>query len=301
VVEPNCNFLKSCGRFAFIFLTWFSLSLAQAGESHTPHYANIEGRKVYYEESGRGKAILLIHGFSLDARMWDEQFDSLAGQYHVVRYDISGYGRSTVPESTISSSDEIAALLKSLGIDKATVVGMSLGGSAAVRFAIDYPQSVEAVITVSSTLEGFPYNEPLSGRLGSYPKMARDSGMAKAKEAWLKDLFMTPVTNAGPVNARIRQIIAEWSGSQFANPALWSFKKFPPPAIRRLIEIRVPALVIVGEKDDLNIHVIADTLSARIPGARKMIIPDSGHLLNLERPGAFNKIILDFLSENLTH
>ena len=291
--------MKPVVYLPILLLAWLSITPGYAGQQHAPHYADIEGRRVYYEESGRGRSVLLVHGFSLDSRMWDDQFDSLATKYRVVRYDISGYGRSTVPESTISSSDEIAALLKSLGIDKVTIVGMSLGGSAAVRFAVDYPRMVEALITVSSTLEGFQYNEQLRSRLASYPKIARDSGLAKAKEVWLKDPFMTPVTNVSSVSERIRGITADWSGKQFANPLLWSFRKSPPPAVQRLNEIHVPTLVVVGEKDDINLHAIADTLSARIAGARKVVVPGAGHLLNLELPGTFNKIILDFLSDYL--
>ena len=172
-------------------------------------YANIEGRKVYYEEKGRGHVLILIHGLTLDTRMWDDQFVVLAG----------------------------------------------------------------------------------------YPTIAKDSGLAKAKEAWLKHPFMTPRTNMEPVSTRIRRIVTDWSGAQFTNPGIWQFKRALPPAIRRLNEIHVPTLVIVGERDDPNMHAIADTLASGIGGAMKVVMAGSGHLLNLERPDEFNGLIIDCVSE----
>ena len=269
------------------------------GQTLKKGYADIEGRKVYYEDKGRGQVLLLIHGLSLDTRMWDNQFDVLAGQYRVIRYDMSGYGRSSIPDSAISSSNEIFALLRSLGVKKAIVIGMSLGGWAAIRFAIDYPEMVDALITLSANLDGFRFSDQLRQRLNRYPKIAKDSGLARAKETWLKDPFMTPATNIQSVGTKMRQIVADWSGIQFTNPAIWSFRRALPPAIRRINEIHVPTLVLVGERDDPNMHAIADTLALGIIGAKKVVIAGCGHLLNLERPDEFNRILMDFVSENV--
>ena len=285
-------------RFRFLIVASLLLSSALTGQGLKTGYIDIEGRKMYYEEKGEGRALLLIHGFSLDSRMWDDQFDTFAMQYRVIRYDMSGYGRSSVPDTPISSSTEIATLLRKLGVDKATIVGMSLGGWAAVRFAVDYPQMTKGVITVGASLDGYRFNEPLRGRLESYPRLAKDSGLARAKEVWQGDRLLTPVNKSRSVKAKIRQIISEWSGIQFSKPNLWGFKKSVPPAIRRLSEIKVPALAIVGERDEPDMHNVADTLASLIPGGRKVVVSGCGHLLNFERPDEFNRIVLDFLSRN---
>jgi 3-oxoadipate enol-lactonase len=282
-------------RFILILLTILFVSSTLSSQPLQSGYADVEGRKVYYEAKGEGRVILLIHGFSLDRQMWDDQFVAFARQFRVIRYDMSGYGRSTIPDSAISSSDEIAALLRHLGVEKVAVVGMSLGGSVAARFAVDYPDMVEALITVSSTLEGYRYRDQLRNRLNNYIQVAKDSGVNAAKELWAKGPFMTPVANIQIVGARIQRILADWSGAQFTNPRIWQPKSTPPPLIRRLGSIRVPALAIVGEWDEPDVLAIADTLATRIAGAQKMVIPESGHLFNLERPDDFNRIVLDFL------
>ena len=283
--------------FAAVLIILCSLSSAIC-QSLVTGFATIEGRRVYYEVKGQGPAIVLIHGFSLDTRMWDPQFDAFAQSHRVVRYDISGYGRSTVPETLISSSNELAALLKALGIDKTTVVGMSMGGSVAINFTLEHPEMVDALITVGSTLGGYSMREPRATRTQRVFSLARDSGLAIAKEAWLHDPFLTPVVDTSAIRARIRRIIADWTGIQLTNPAMARFLPTHPLAIARLEEIGVPTLAIVGELDDPNPRAVADTIAARVPGAKKATIPGSGHLLNLERPNEFNKLVLDFLERN---
>jgi pimeloyl-ACP methyl ester carboxylesterase len=292
--------MKTISRLMLI--TLISLLLAPAPaicQLLKTGFADIEGRMVYFEVKGQGSAIVLIHGFSLDTRMWDPQFDVLAQYHRVVRYDISGYGRSSVPDSSVSSSSELAALLKTLAIDKAAVIGMSMGGSVAINFTLEHPEMVEALITVGSTLNGYTMREPRASRTERLFSLAGDSGLAVAKENWLNDPFLTPVVHASAIRAKIRQIITEWSGIQFKNRAKVRFVPIRPPAITRLEEIKIPTLAIVGGLDDPNMLAIADTIAARIAQAKKVIVPESGHLLNLERPGEFNKLVLDFLRENV--
>jgi len=292
--------METYSRFLFaavlIILCCLSSAICQ---SLVTGFATIEGRRVYYEVQGQGPALVLIHGFSLDTRMWDPQFDAFAQSYRVVRYDISGYGRSTAPDTLISSSNELAALLKALGIDKATVVGMSMGGGVAINFTLEHPEMVEALITVGSTLGGYSMREPRATRTQRVFSLARDSGLAIAKEVWLHDPFLTPMVDTSAIRAKIRRIITDWSGIQLRNPAMARFLPIHPLAITRLEEIRVPTLAIVGELDDPNPLAVADTIAARVPGAKKVTIHGSGHLLNLEQPDEFNKLVLDFLRQNM--
>ena len=94
-------------------------------------------------------------------------------------------------------------------------------------------------------------------------------------------------------------MVTEWSGIQFTNPAKVSFLPIRPPAITRLREIKIPTLAVVGALDDPLIHAVADTIAAGVPLATKVTIAESGHLLNLERPDEFNRLILDFLEKNV--
>ncbi len=259
-------------------------------------FANIEGRKVYYEVKGEGPVVVLIHGFSLDTRMWDDQFDVLAKNYRVVRYDVSGYGRSSIPDRKISAVAELNELLRILGIQKATIVGMSMGGAIAINFTLEYPLKTEGLITVGSALSGYAFREDRDKLFENMITMARDSGVANAKELWLSDRFLTPVNGSHSIAARVRRIVTDWSGIQFSNPAVWGFIPLDPPAIRRLGEIRVPTLVVVGASDEPDILDVADTLSAQIKDVMKIVVPKAGHLINLEQPDALNRLMLEFLS-----
>lgn len=122
-------------------------------------FANIEGRKVYYEVKGEGPVVVLIHGFSLDTRMWDDQFDVLAKNYHVVRYDVSGYGRSSIPDRKISAVGELNELLRILDIQKATIVGMSMGGAIAINFTLEYTNAkTDFINTITNHAKTVGYN-----------------------------------------------------------------------------------------------------------------------------------------------
>jgi len=290
--------MQTYNRLLFATVLIFLCLSSAMSQSLVTGFAAIEGRRVYYEVKGQGRAIVLIHGFSLDTRMWDPQFNVFAQSHRVVRYDISGYGQSTIPDTLISSSNELATLLKALGIEKATIIGMSMGGSVAINFTLEHPELVEALITVGSTLGGYSMREPRASRTQRVFSLARDSGLAIAKEAWLHDPFLTPVVDTSAIRATIRRIITDWSGIQLTNPAMVRFLPTNPLAITRLEEIRIPTLVIVGELDDPNPRAVADTIATRVPRAKKITIQGSGHLLNLERPDEFNKLVLDFLEQN---
>jgi len=293
--------METYNRFFFAAVLIILVLSSAICQSLVTGFVTIEGRKVYYEVEGQGPAIVLIHGFSLDTRMWDPQFDTFAQSHRVVRYDISGYGRSTIPDTLISSSNELAMLLKTLSIDKATVIGMSMGGGVAINFTLEHPEMVQALITVGSTLGGYSMREPRATRTQRVFSLARDSGLAIAKEAWMHDPFFTPVVDTSAIRATIRRIMTDWSGIQLRNPAMARFLPTHPLAIVRLEKISVPTLAIVGELDDPNPRAVADTIAARVPGAKKATIHGTGHLLNLERPDEFNRLVLDFLEQNTKH
>jgi pimeloyl-ACP methyl ester carboxylesterase len=290
--------MKSIKLFLFATVLIIVCYLSAICQSVTTGYVSIEGRKVYYEVKGQGPAIVLIHGFSLDARMWDFQFDAFAQSHRVVRYDISGYGRSTIPDTSISGVNELASLLKFLGIEKATVLGMSMGGGLAINFTLEHPEMVNALVTVGSVLGGFRMREPgPSTRLERIISISKDLGLDEAKDTWMDDPLLTPVADTARIQEIIRRIVTEWSGIQFVKPSMANFLPVRPSAIRRLEQIHVPTLALVGDRDDPNMIAVADTLAARIPGARRVIVPGASHLLNLERPNEFNKIVLDFLTD----
>jgi 3-oxoadipate enol-lactonase len=135
------------GAIILIFVT--SVAWAASG--------NFNG--LYFEIKGRGKPVVLIHGGQLDRRMWDAQFDEFAKRYRVIRYDLRGFGKSSAPSKPFSNHEDLHALLRRLQVEKATLVGLSLGGAVAVDFALMYPNEVDSLVLVCPGLGGFHFED----------------------------------------------------------------------------------------------------------------------------------------------
>src|SRR5262245_970929 len=118
-------------------------------------FADVNGTRLYYELAGAGHPLVLIHGFTLDIRMWDDQFEVFAQGYQVLRYDLRGFGKSAVPtDAPYSHPADLHALLTHLGIDHAYLIGLSMGGGIAIDFAVMDPNMTAALIPVDAALLG---------------------------------------------------------------------------------------------------------------------------------------------------
>ncbi|MFH1336363.1 MAG: alpha/beta fold hydrolase [Candidatus Zixiibacteriota bacterium] len=259
-------------------------------------FAEVNGARLYYEVMGEGYTIVLIHAGKLDRRMWDDQFNEYAKHYKVIRYDVRGYGKSEIPQKPYSDVDDLHGLMKFLNVDKACLIGLSMGGKIAVDFALQHPEMTSALIPVAADLGGFAWSseEIMQG----YQKIittARDESESQAVELWLKFPLFAPAVENPTVGGKVRKIVGENSHVFLLNPLIR--RQIKPPAVGRLSEIYVPTLIIVGDRDVSDIIAIADTLEKNIAGSKKVVIPGAGHLVNLEKAEGFNRIVLDFLSE----
>jgi pimeloyl-ACP methyl ester carboxylesterase len=261
-------------------------------QAHTG-FAQVNGTRLYYEVAGSGQPLVLIHGFSLDTRMWDDQFEALARRYQVVRYDLCGFGQSATPTNEpYSHPDDLKALLQLLKFESAHIAGLSLGGGIAIDFALAYPEATRSLITIDGTLGGYRWAKDWGGPRAT----AQSAGAEAAREAWLDDELFIPANDLPPVAARLRQMVMAYSGWHWLNRDPGRGPQ--PPAIERLEQIRASALAIVGQRDTPDFHKIADILHQRIPSCRKVVAPGAGHLANMEAPEQVNEIILSFLADN---
>lgn len=253
--------------------------------------APVEGEgRLFYEVRGSGEPVMLIHGGNLDHRMWDDQFDLLAGQFRVVRYDVRGFGRSSPADVEHAAHEDLLALLDHLEIERAHIVGLSLGGRIGVDFALAHPDRVVDLVLAGPGLSGWqfspaPWHEAL--------RTAIQAGDAEAAtEAWLTSDYMAPAMEDPRLAERLRAISLE-------NRELWSREfrelRLTPPAVERLEELRAPVLLILGSRDVPDIHNIVALIGQKVPGARKLVIEGAGHMVNMERPEEFNRAVLEFL------
>ena len=144
-------------RLPKIVLT-FVLSIVAGAQNPDRGQVPVNGGKLYYEITGQGHALVLIHGGQLDRRMWDDQFRFFGSKYKVIRYDVRGFGNSPAAAEPYSDKEDLAALLKFLKVEKAYIAGLSLGGRIAIDFAIAHPEMVDALVLAGPGLSGFSFN-----------------------------------------------------------------------------------------------------------------------------------------------
>jgi 3-oxoadipate enol-lactonase len=256
-------------------------------------FADVNGTRLYYEVAGSGHPLVLIHGFSLDTRMWDAQFEVFAERYKVVRYDIRGYGKSAAPGTEgYYHAEDLKELLEHLSIERAHIVGLSLGGAIAIEFAVAYPAMTSALVVVDSVLWGHDWSKESRERDGA---VWSAGSVEAARRLWLgHPLFTSALANPSSA-AQLTQIVNDYSGWHWENndPGL-----LPDPlAAQRLHEIDAPTLIIIGEFDLPDFHAIVRTLQQQIPNASSVTLSGVGHMSNMEDPEGFNSAVLSFLDE----
>lgn len=265
------------------------------GKAAVKGFAEVNGTRLYYESKGEGRNVVLIHGGLADSRMWDDQFEELARHYRVIRYDLRDMGKSAFSMGPYSNIDDLYALLKFLKVDKAYLVGLSLGSTIAVDFTLEHPEMTDALVLASPGLRGHPLARNKEA-IEIY-KVGEEQGMEKAIEMWLNHPFFATGRKSRSYERRMRRMLADnfkyWGPTPTPILVTWP----TPPSFERLSQLKSPTLVIVGADDAPNIKVIADALASGIAGARKVTVAGVSHHLNMEKPKVFNKIVLDFLRE----
>ncbi len=258
--------------------------------------ADVNGTRLYYEVAGTGHAMVFIPGFTLDTRMWDDQFEYFAQHFQVIRYDMRGFGKSAVPtETPYSHAEDLKALLDHLDIKKVYVVGLSMGGGVAIEFTLMYPEYAEALVLLDAGIPGFGWSPEAKARLGLVWEEAGSGGIPAAKLSWLAHPFFTPAQRQPAVAVRLAQIVEEYSGWHFVHEN--HEHHLQPPAAQRLREISIPTLAMVGQYDVPDFLNMTEFIGEEVPQARNIIIPHVGHMSNMEAPEEVNHAMFEFFKE----
>ena len=204
-----------------------------------------------------------------------------------------GFGKSAAPTGQFWPTEDLRALLDFLKIEKATVVGLSLGGIVAADFALEHPERVERLVFVGSGLRG-DRQPPDEKSMAAYRALANE-GPEKYFETFLKADLLAGLRERPQARARMRTMMLD-NYKALAHIRAGLPQSPEPPTIERLGRINFPTLVVVGSLDSVNLLNIADTLAKGIPGARKVVIPGASHHPPVETPQEFNRALLDFLN-----
>ncbi len=255
-------------------------------------YAELAGCRLCFERAGSGPPLVFVHGFGLDHRLWEPQFERFAASHSVVRYDLRGFGASTGSlEDGYTHGADLVALLDHLGLERATLVGLSLGGQVALELGALHPERVERLVLVDPFLADYDFSEVWIGMWKALSTLASSRGLETAKETWREGMLYSVSERKPEAAALLHEMMHDWSGWHLAHPEHYPYVSISP----RLGEIRAPALVVAGELDLPDFLAIAEGLEARVPGARRALIPDAGHVPNLEQREDFNELLGDFL------
>lgn len=263
-------------------------------------YVEFEHTKLYYEEAGEGEPLILIHGHSFDNSEWDPQFLNLSRNFRVIRYDCRGYGRSSNPvegEEFLHAND-LVTLMDSLNIDKAHLVGLSMGGFIVTDMIAIHEDRILSAVAASGDIFPVPGpSEPwdessIQIRHDKIEKL-KETGIFGHKIAWYSGLIKNGASDDKSVHQKIWEMIYRWDAWQpfHVEPRLVLGNDVKDILLQK--EIHVPVMILTGEKD----ADIPNMLLPYLPNAKQVILPNSGHVSNLENPDGFYKAILKFIKD----
>jgi pimeloyl-ACP methyl ester carboxylesterase len=265
-----------------------------------------DGGTLAWESAGEGPEVAFLHPGLWDSRVWDEQFGVLSRTYRVLRFDFRGYGRSSRPEPgrPYSHLDDLAAVMDAAGVERAALVGNSMGGKVAIDFALTHPGRVSALVLASPALSGFegtPDEEATWEAAFADVELQIEEAVTAGDLEGAQDLRLrwlwAPLGTEEPAGSRIRQIalenLQELTMDESAEIGI------DPPAAGRLSEIEVPTLVLPADHDPPWHERMCEVLAEGIRGARLIRIPETDHVIPLRRPQEFNHSVLAFLGEVL--
>jgi pimeloyl-ACP methyl ester carboxylesterase len=262
----------------------------------------VNGVQIAYDLAGEGPALVLIHAGICDRRMWDNQFATFARSHRVLRYDVRGFGASNLPPGSYAHHEDLLALLDAVGVERATLIAVSMAGEIALKAALTSPQRVSGLI-LSTTGAGAVEPSAAVKQLWAEADAAYEAGdVAKAVEiearGWVDGPHRSPVEVDPDVRERVRMMNTALWDRIAREPDAGEEEEFVPPARERLAEIRVPTLLIVGDLDQPHVVDSMERLAATIAGAETAVIRGTAHLPSMERPDEFNRVVLEFLERH---
>jgi pimeloyl-ACP methyl ester carboxylesterase len=244
----------------------------------------------HVERAGSGAEVVLVHAGVADSRMWGPQWDVWPRSYRVTRLDLRGFGRSDPPLGPFSHAADVLAVLDDAEIERAVLVGASFGGRVVLDLAASRPARVAGLVLADAGLPDHDWSPEIRA-FGVAEDEALEAGDLDAATAVNVDFWLphAPEKIRAAIREQQRNAFALQVGSEGEEHLLTDGLG------SRLGEVDVPTLVLVGESDYADFHAIADRLSAGLRRSTRETIPGAGHLPSLERPEAFDAVVLPFL------
>jgi pimeloyl-ACP methyl ester carboxylesterase len=278
-----------------VFLVAVASQLIRAQD----RYLDVKGARIHFTESGSGPAVVLIHGWALDLREWTDQIAALAPRYRVIAFDRRGFGKSTGDMDISADPGDVRALLDTLGIRSAILVGHSAGAMVAQRFGAAMPDRVNALVLYGGPAPaGFTFPggaRPLADEAQGRGAIARRYGI----DSVMRSMGALPQFRPGPnrsaaMTSRLDSILKDYSGRDLLDPRPPS-RAYPVATLEQVKAWRFPILFISGEREAQPWQTMSDSLVRWMPNAKRVLIPGGGHGVHFDEPKRFNAALLAFL------
>ena len=270
-----------------------------------PYLTTDDGVRLYYDETGSGVPIVFVHEFAGDYRSWEPQLRYFSRRYRCIAFNARGWPPSDVPEdvarySQARACDDIRSVLDGLNIDKAHIVGLSMGGLATLHFGLTYPSRALSVLVAGAGYGSEPTErEKFRAEAVVSATKLENEGMAAFAEVYAYGPTRVQFENKDPRGfAEFKAMLSEHSAKGSANTQLGVQRERPSifDLEEKLAACRVPMLVVTGDEDwpclPPNVFI-----KRTCPSAALLVIPNSGHAVNIEEPAAFNAALADFLAQ----
>jgi 3-oxoadipate enol-lactonase len=278
-------------------LLWASTAQAQTPSSSKPSadsFVDVESGRLYYEECGSGATtVVLIHDGIAHSAVWDPVWPAFCAKYHTIRYDRRGYGKSPAATTWYYETDDLAALLRHLKVAHAVLVGSSHGGELSIDFTLSHPEVVEQLVLVGAVVSGFPFSDHFLNRGIQNSKPFEKNDVKTGLSNWAKDPYLLAASHQAA-----RQKLLEILTASPQDMTHEDYARTTTPALPRLHEIHAPTLILTGDIDIPDVHAHAGAIEAGIANSRRAVVTDAGHLMYLEKPDEFIRLVTAFIDSH---
>jgi pimeloyl-ACP methyl ester carboxylesterase len=269
-----------------------------------PYATTGDGVRLHFEETGSGHPLLLVHEFAGDLRSFEPQIRHFGKRFRVIAFNARGFPPSDVPEHVSSYSqaraaDDILAVLDHIGEPKAHIIGLSMGGFAALHFGLRHPQRAASLCIGGCGYGAEPdKRETFRAEADVIADVIRKEGMVAFAERYAYGPTRVQYENKDPRgHAEFKTMLAEHSAVGSANTQQGVQKERPSlyAMVEEMKRLLVPTLIITGD-EDWPCLLPGILMKQNIPSAGLAVVPNSGHAINIEEPDEYNRIVGDFLS-----
>jgi pimeloyl-ACP methyl ester carboxylesterase len=263
-------------------------------------FVTSEGANIYLDMAGEGKPLLLAHGFGMDHRQWDPQWEDFTAGFGAFRIDLRGHGQSATTArgyTYAAMTRDVQRILVQIGMDRREpgyMVAHSLSADAALQAALGEPRAFRALVVAAPVVWGHAWSEDWLSLWRAMRSEQRARGPAAAFERFRADSLFDGVRDRPELMSCIQEMHAACSGAHLADDEADT----GPTTLERLSNCKVPVLVLTGGRDRDDFRAMAREVAARTPGAELHEFATSGHLPNLEVAAAFNARVREFFARH---